>query len=252
MTVWSHAFETEATRLVERVVDGDAQAWRALLVQIAPMIEGWARGSRVLRRCRLSSEDDVRSVMVAVLERLAADDHANLRRFLSRTAAEPDPEDLVADVVRLGRLDEDVDPVRDDAVGTPLRAWLIRLVDFVARDHARERLGWVTAPGEPTKRDLHSDAPRLDAAPEPAARPPMTDRLTVAKLVAEVREHIATFPSEMQVALGMWLDDAALPEIAARLELADPARARARALVRAGQARLRERFRGRTPLLFAS
>jgi DNA-directed RNA polymerase specialized sigma24 family protein len=249
VTVWGQSFEAEATRLVERVVSGQTEAWRALLVRIAPIIEGWARGSRVLRCCRLSSEDDVRTVMVGVLERLADDDYANLRRFLSRTVVEAEPEDLIAEVVRLGRLDEDAEPERDDTVGTPFRAWLIRLVDFVARDHARERLGWVATPGEPTKRDLHTDAPRLDAAPEPAARPPMTDRLTVAKLVAEVREHIATFPSEMQVALGMWLDDVGLPEIAARLELADPSRARA--LIRAGQARLRERFRGRSPLLFA-
>jgi len=89
---------------------------------------------------------------------------------------------------------------------------------------------------------------RLDEAPEPGARPPMTDRLTMQKLVEEVQSYVATFPEDMRVALALWLDDLDHDEIAARLELDAT---RARALVRAGQARLRERFRGRSPLLFA-
>ena len=102
--------------------------------------------------------------------------------------------------------------------------------------------------GAPNKRDLHSDAGTLDDHPEPAARPPMTDRLTVSKLVAEVSQHIETFPAEMRIAVIMWLDDADPSEIAARLDLPDAGRAKA--LIRAGQARLRERFRGRSPVLF--
>jgi hypothetical protein len=77
----------------------------------------------------------------------------------------------------------------------------------------------------------------------------MTDRLTVARLVAEIEAHIATFPEDMQRAIALWLDDVPPADIAAELALPDVGRARA--LVRAGQARLRERFRGRSPLLFA-
>jgi DNA-directed RNA polymerase specialized sigma24 family protein len=246
---WDRAFEAETTAIVMRVVAGDRDAWRTLMVRLAPRIEGWAKGSRVLRRCRLAGEDDTRAVMVDVLERLAADEFANLRQFLAKgTLGEPPP-DLVAEIVRLGRLDEDADPERDESEGTPLRAWLLRLVDFAARDHVRRRLGWGAEPGEPTKRDLHTDAAPLDAAPEAAARPPMTDRLTVSKLVAEVHEVMATFPADMRSALALWLEDVEVAEIAAKLQLPDAARARA--LVRAGQARLRERFRGRSPLLFA-
>lgn len=249
---WDTTFESEVTALVVRVVDNDAAAWRTLMVRIAPHLEAWARASRVLRRCRLANEDDARSVMVDALERLAADGYANLQRFLAHTVP-PDieePDDLVTEVVRLGRLDEDDEAERGgDGPGTPFRAWLIRLVDFVARDHVRRRLGWVAQTGEPSKRDLHTDAQPLDAVPEQGVRPAMTDRLTVQKLVGEVRDFMTTFPEDMQQAILLWLDDVEPQEIAARLALADAQRARA--LVRAGQARLRERFRGRSPLLFA-
>jgi len=257
MTAWDQAFDAELRGLVGQIVtDRDVHAWRQLMVKIAPRLEAWARGSRVLRRCRLASDDDARTVMVDVLERLAVDDHANLRRFLShsgtpkRNAPDDDDDDLVAEVVRLGKLDEDDPPAPDDTASTPFRAWLLRLVDFTARDHVRRRLGWVAArPGEPTKRDLHTDASPLDGSPEPAMRPPMTDRLTIAKLVDEVRALLTTFPVEMSAALRLWLDDVDFGDIASQLDLTDAARARA--LVRAGQARLRERFRGRSPLLFA-
>jgi hypothetical protein len=53
----------------------------------------------------------------------------------------------------------------------------------------------------------------------------------------------------MRTAVTMWLDDAEPAEIAKKLDLPDPAKAKA--LIRAGQARLRERFRGRSPVLFA-
>lgn len=259
MSVWTAAFEGEVSTLVQRLVDSrDQQTWRALMVKIAPRLEGWARGNRLLRRCRLAGDDDARAVMVAVLERLAANDYENLRAFLAHTEEPPPENDLVAEVIRLGKLDADEGDVAEVGAvaplgvdldrGTPLRAWLLRLVDFTARDHVRRRLGWGARDGAPNKRDLHSDAAPLDQHPELAARPPMTDRLTVSKLVAEVSEHIATFPVDMRTAVIMWLDDADPAEIATRLDLPDPGRAKA--LIRAGQARLRERFRGRSPVLF--
>jgi len=190
--------------------------------------------------------------MVAVLERLAANDYENLRQFVAHSEPAAPEADLVADVLRLARLDEEAEAEADDEEadqGTPLRAWLLRLVDFTSRDHVRRRLGWGSREGAPSKRDLHTDAAPLDDHPEPAAHPAMTDRLTVAKLVAEVSAHIETFPADMRTAVTMWLDDADPAEIAATLELSDPSRAKA--LIRAGQARLRERFRGRSPVLFS-
>lgn len=199
------------------------------MVRIAPFIEAWARGNALLRRCRLASDDDVRAVMVAALERLAANDFENLKKF----AANGDPAAPAADV----------------SGDTRLRAWLLRLLDFTARDHVRKRLGWGAQPGGRTKRELHSDAVPLDEQRVPGARPPLTDRIFVARLVEEIVAYVATFPQAMRDALELWLDDLDPAEIAVRLELPDPARARA--LIRAGQARLRERFHGRSALLFA-
>ncbi len=253
MVAWTAKFEAEACALVERGVAGDLAAWRELMLRLAPRLEGWARANKTLRRCRLVSPDDARTVMVDVFERLATNDHANLKLFLARApVAEPEP-DLVSELLKLGKLDETdsdaAEPAHDEIRATPLRAWLLRLVDFAARDHVRHRLGWVAAPGQPSKRDLHSDAAPLDEQPERGTRPPMTDRLTVARLVAEVRSHLDSFPLEMRTAVLLWLDDVEPVDIARQLELEDASRARA--LVRAGQARLRERFRGRSPLLFA-
>ena len=104
---WNHAFEQEAVSLVQRVVAKDKAAWRTLMVKIAPRLEGWARHNRLLKRCRLSSDDDARAVMVTVLERLAANDYENLNNFLAHTEPAPPDDDLVAEVIRLSKLDDD-------------------------------------------------------------------------------------------------------------------------------------------------
>lgn len=242
---WDQSFDGECRALVERVVAGDRASWRTLLVKIAPRIEEWARGNRLLRRCRLAGDDDVRAVMVDVLERLASGEYANLKRFLARAEPDATPDELVTAVMKLGKLDED-EPRADDTAHTPLRAWLLRLVDFVARDHVRHRLGWTA---DASKRKVQSDHVPLSAAPDIGVRPPLTDRLTIARLVAEIQDYIATFPDDMRHAVLLWLDDDAPEDIATKLALVDAAKARA--LVRAAQARLRERFRGRSPLLFS-
>ncbi len=249
MSGWSTEVDASARALIAVVVDGGPgrlRAWQTLMTQIAPAIESWARGSRLLRRCRLAGDDDARAVMVDVLERLVANDHANLRAFVAREESILDDDDeLMREVERLGRLDDEPAVVDvDEATGTPVRAWLLRLTDYAARDHVRRRFGW--GAGGATKRDLHTDATPLDGAPEPAARPPLTDRLSVSKLVGDVLAYMATFPEAMRAAVLLWLDDQSFDEIAAELALADADKARA--LVRAGQARLRERFRGQAPL----
>lgn len=254
MSRWTREVDDRARALIDQVVaggDGRLGAWRGLMVTLAPHLEAWSRGNRLLRRCRLAGDDDARAVMVAVFERLAANDHANLRAFVAReAAAEADADALMADLARLGRLDEgDAAEADADAAPTddaPVKAWLLRLLDYVARDHVRRRFGWAEATDGPSKRDLGTDAARLDGVADAGARPPLTDRLTVGRLVAEVRAYMASFPAPMQAALDLWLDDHGFAEIAAALTLADADAARA--LVRAGQARLRERFRGRAPL----
>jgi DNA-directed RNA polymerase specialized sigma24 family protein len=255
VSAWTPAFEAETCALVDQILaSADQAAWRALMVRVAPSLETWARGNRLLKRCRLAGDDDARAVMVTVFERLAANDFENLRRFVARSEPPASAPDLVEEVLRLGKLDDDADTApaaaaaTDASRDTPLRAWLLRLVDFTARDHVRRRLGWGARDGL-SKRDVQSDAAPLEAADEPATRPPLTDRITVAKLIDEIVAYIATFPAPMATALRLWLDDHDPVEIAARLDLSDPARAKA--LIRAGQARLRERFHGRSPVLFA-
>lgn len=249
MIRWGAEQDERARALIDAVVAGGPSrlgSWRDLMALVAPHVEAWARASRLLRRCRLAGEDDARAVMVAVLERLAANDHANLRAFQKREARDAaERDELCEQLERLGRLEEDEPPAREGA-DAPAKAWLLRLVDYAARDHVRRRFGWGEAGDGPTKRDLHSDAMPLDTGAEVGARPPMTDRLTVSKLVDEVRAYMASFPAAMQAALALWLDDHGFDEIASELSLADAEKARA--LVRAGQARLRERFRGRAPL----
>jgi hypothetical protein len=96
-----------------------------------------------------------------------------------------------------------------------------------------------------SKRDLCTGAARLDAVTEPGERPAITDAITIGRLLEEITAHMRTFPEPMAEAVRLWLHDEPYDEIAARLGLDDAERGRA--LVRAGLARLRERFRGRWP-----
>jgi hypothetical protein len=118
---------------------------------------------------------------------------------------------------------------------------------------AIEDAGWsvVREPEAPaSKRDVGTDARRLHDVSEQGERPPITDLVAVRRLIAEVQAYMSTFPAPMQEALALWLEDHGFAEISARLSLGDPAQARA--MVRAGQARLRERFRGDWPALFGA
>ncbi len=262
-TPWTAAFDAECRALVATVCERGApggerdRAWRALLTRVGPRLEAWAAGSPLLRQTGLDGEDDVRAVMVAAIERLAAADFANLRRFLDHrpAATEAGPGD---DLDRLARLAEadgardpgdgaDADDGADDTRATPLRAWLLTLVKFVERDHVRARLGW----GEGDKRAVGTGAERLPTdGGGLGARPPVTDALTLARIAAELRAAMAAFPETMRAAVELWMHDESFDEIAARLGLDDGAAARA--LVRAGQARLREQFRDQVPLLFGA
>jgi DNA-directed RNA polymerase specialized sigma24 family protein len=262
--IWDLDFENRVTGIVARVCEralADLErerAWRQLLVLIAPHVERWANQSRILRRVGLTSEDEPREILALVLGRLAERGFANLANFLSRTPtlAALDPElELIEGLARLGRLREDEregstrrvdDDADDDATRTPFRAWLLTLVDYAVKDHVRHRLGWSVRPGEEsTKRDINTNAERLDNAPEEGARPPITDYLAMSRLVGEAHAFMDTFPAPMRDALRLWLDDEGYGAIADLLALSSADAAKA--LVRAGQARLRERFRGSWP-----
>ncbi|MCK6507003.1 hypothetical protein L6R53_27125 [Myxococcota bacterium] len=233
-----------------------AEAWRELLVFLCPHIESWARHSALLRRCRMANEDDARSVLVAVIERLAADDFANLRRFVARhPPIDLDvPGEEAQAICRLGKLGaafEDDDLASEPtAVDTPFRAWLLTLVGFCERDHVRRRLGW--SQGGPTRRDLHTDAVRQDDAAATLAmssNPRLTDLVSIRQMLEEIDAELCSYPAPMGAAVRLWSEGSSPAEVARQLSLENPEVARR--LVRAGQARLRARFRQRWSDTFA-
>jgi DNA-directed RNA polymerase specialized sigma24 family protein len=254
MTDWDQDFEAGCRERVLLACDGARPArereaaWKALLVRIAPFLERWAARAPVLRRSGLASEDDARAVLVAVLARLSARDFANLRAFLGAQPPTDDDAEIVESIVRLARADDEAterEPGAPD--GQPLRGWLFRLVRYCAADHVRERLGWSEGRGDGalTRRDVGTNADRLDGAAEPASRPPITDLVTCRRVLSEIRTHMDSFPADMRAALDRWLGDASFDEIARELGL--EGEAEARGLVRAGLARLRARFRDEWP-----
>jgi DNA-directed RNA polymerase specialized sigma24 family protein len=243
---WDATFDAECDRLVAAVCDAGLapdrreRAWQELMGRVGPHVEAWSRRSPILRQARLTGPDEARTVLVTVLERLADDDFANLRGYLARRPPPAGEGDLVDTIAR-------VCDAADDAGGdTRLEAWLRTLTRYLERDHVRRRLGG----GGGHKRGVTTDAAPLPTSGIAGERPPVTDTLAMAKVVAEVRAYMATFPSTMRIALERWLDDTGFDDIARELALPDAGRARA--LVRAGQARLRERFRDRVPAMFAA
>lgn len=257
---WSADFDRYCGRLIEHLLtpsleraERDAR-WRELIALVGPHVEAWARQSFVLRRYQLATEDDARTVLVATLGRLHADEFANLRTYLSRCPPGTERDRVETDtLVRLARLSlDDVQAealqqharAADDAIHTPLRAWLLTLLGYVIKDHVRQRLGWAREPGEaaPSKRDVNTNADRLEVGDVEGERPPVSDWVTMTRFIDEVNAFIATFPADMRAAIKMWLEDADFDEIATRLGDGITEK-RARDLVRAGKARLREQFR---------
>ena len=259
MLGWDLAFEKQCvahtTGLVNALQSNDRVcAWQSLLEMVAPHIEAWAQQSWMLKRYRINSEDDARTVLLGVLERMQAKDYANLRAFLASAAdPSPDPGPHAADAERLvwaARYDEleHEDPATGEPAtgepGTPFRAWLITLVRFCAADHVRRRVGWaLPRPGAPSsKRDVGTDAQRLtDLAPS-GTRPPVTDYIRLRRFIADVEAFAAGFPEDMQQALKAWLTGHNFKEMAAQGIAASPQAAEK--LVKAAKSRLREHFRG--------
>lgn len=268
---WDVILETSCNRLAERVCSRETSrdereaAWQALLLHVAPFVESRVKRSRVLRRMRLNGVDEVRAVLVEVIARLRERDFANLRQYLARREVEatPVPSAEVAEewdlIGRLTRAVASVDDEKDlseEARGdvsqdTPFRGWIVNLARYAMMNHIRRRLGYRVDDlhrNEATARNPASDALPLDAVPEAATRPPLTDLLAMKSALQEIREFLAELPAPMGDAVWLWCEDFDFENIAETLDLEDAEAARS--LVRAGNARLRHRFRGRWPELF--
>lgn len=258
--MWDSDFESRCVVLLREVLAQEGsvggEAWRALLTAVGPHVEEWAARSRVLRTFGLTTEDEPRAVLLRVVERMHAANHANLRSFVAdlgrRISTRPADEDGLAGFVRLAEaLDETMSPettsAQDDVARTPFRGWLRGLVDFAIADHARARLGRSprtpdSDAGSPTKRDVNSNAKRFSIGDEGAARPPITDDLTLRQVAGQIMAFARDqLPDQQRVALQLRLDDSSYSQIVAALGLTNEQAAVE--LVRAAKERLRARFR---------
>lgn len=213
-----------ATR-VRRASDGDTEAWRALQGQLEPTILAMARRHHGLRKARLADlPDDLAEVRTATFERLSRANFQNLRDFLQRNADNAD--DLTSS----------------------FDTWVYGTVDFVIREHLRNRFGRApklpadgSGPVRPSKQDLQSKAGRLDdAVLERAflATLGMTMKLTLGEVFAHIQRDFND--DEARAMRLYYAEERSFDEVAHALGLAD-AKA-AEKLIRRLNARLRYRF----------
>lgn len=169
--------------------------------------------------------DDVAEITASTFERLARSDFQNLKRFEAHHGAGAD------DAPWAQRFDD----------------WLYGVVDFVIREHLRKRFGRAPrpstpdAPKQPSKRDLQTQAGRLDDAALDRSflrTVGMTARLTAAEIFAHVARDFA--PAEAEAIRLYYAQDRSFEEIATALGLAAPKDAER--LIRKLNARLRYRF----------
>jgi DNA-directed RNA polymerase specialized sigma24 family protein len=263
-SAWDLRFERHCHELAGGVVGRQGperlRAWQSLLVAVAPHIETWAARQPSLRALRLTSEDELRAVLVRVVERLQRGQHESLRVFLEERGEAP----ATLERIRIETGDADLahrfsavalaaglteDEPQDDVVSTPLRAWIKGLVKYAALDHAVARLGRPQRAQTPSdtqvldKRLVNSGAKRFSEGDAGSMRPEITDLLTLKRVAGEIHEFIAErLPAEQQRALQLRLDDRSYVEIAAELSLSSASIAEQ--LVRAAKERLRAEFRG--------
>lgn len=222
-----------ADPLVLGVLYGDRAAW----FQLTLLIEDWV-SARVprhfrMRKARLDkSEDDLRDVLVDVLDRIDRDDFRALREYSARKqSALPD-----------------VRAASDGATRpTSFVSFLQGLVEFAVRDHVRKRYGRAprgsTEPVAPhlSKRDLHSWAVRptlMRSGVFGDARPAMTQTLTANAILKFAGE---TFDERELSVFRRYLDQASFEELADEFDLDGPLAARAE--IRRLKERLRAHFR---------
>lgn len=225
-----------ADPLVVGVVHGDRAAWFELTLHIEAFVEAHTPRHWRMRKARIAhSEDDVRDVLLATLERIDRDDFRSLRDYLERKQRElPD--------------------VRD-AAHNPLSfaSWLAGLLEFAIRDHVRKRYGRApSARGQAaeeeqgafpalSKRSLHSWAvhPTESQSGLYGSAAPGLSRLLTARSVLRYASEV--FDARELRFFERYLEHASFDELAQEFGLESPELARAEA--RRLKERLRARFR---------
>jgi DNA-directed RNA polymerase specialized sigma24 family protein len=191
-----------------------ADCWRSLFSHIAPYLESWCRGSAVLRRAGLRSEDDWRAVFVRAVERIVRHQFANLQAYVDHCAKRR----------------------TEGTLGnTPLEAWLRQLVRYAAGDEVSRFLSVKRiepAGGARTLEEL-ADGQRT---PD---RSLLTD-LDIRQRSIPIQRAIRELGEDQRAALAQRLGGASYDDIAAALATTSEA---ARHLVRAAKASLRRSLR---------
>ncbi len=197
---------------------GERATWSTLQELVLPTLERWARSHSGLKRRGLHrSEDDVRDVIVASLERLRRGGQAYL--------ASP-----------------------DQAAEGAFSRWLYGALDFAVRQHLRERFGRIrklpAEPGAlgPSKRDLNTLAGRYEEDEQALSRTGLTGEMTLRQVMTHVTR---TFARDEALALTLYIErDASFEEVSDVLGLGSAADAER--LIRKLKERLRVYFRDRS------
>ncbi|MDB4973541.1 MAG: hypothetical protein JWN48_1882 [Myxococcaceae bacterium] len=219
-----------ADPLVLGVVRGDRAAWVQLTILLETWVEDEVPRHWRMRKARLTgSEDDVRDVLLGVLERIDRDDFRALRQYLDRKL-------------------EEVPDVRAMVKQAPtFHGWLSGLLDFVIRDHVRHRYGRKrggrisvgTEDRVPSKRNMQSWAvhPQEGVHVFGAVRPELSRMMTARSIMSYAADTFG--PRELSV-FRRYLEQASFDELAEEFTLRDGQAARAE--IRRLKERLRARF----------
>ncbi len=236
-----HLDDLVADPLVLGVVRGDRSAWFQLTVYIEHWVSWRVPRHWRMRKAKLrDSEDDVRDVLLAVLERVGQDDFRALRQYLERKASE------VPDVRYEAAPGSEQTP-------TSFVAWLEGMVDFAIRDHVRKRYGrksvaTLREQREPktssptlTKRDLHSWAvhPTRPASGEFGRAHPAVSGVLTARAI--LRYAAESFNERELSVFRRYLEQASFEELSEEFELGGSKAAEAE--IRKLKERLRAHFR---------
>jgi hypothetical protein len=199
--------------LVPAAVAGDGEAWRRLWQGVEPRLGALVRKPRFAGRLS-TDEDDVRNILLEVMDRLHEDDFRRLRRYLAARADKP---------------------------GMTFMPWLIVVTKRIAVDYLRAHAEYLdkrrsdstASPGKWVERGSMPAPSRLDGG-----RPPVTNQGTA---LAMLRYAYDELPQDQIRALEQWILDRSFDDIASELGLGTAKDAER--MVRAALERLRRHFR---------
>ena len=197
--------------LVSDAASGNEAAWWLLWEEVEPKLERILRNPRVTGRL-CGNIDDIRNILVAVMDKLLADDRRRLRSYVEKKSNQKGgfPAWLAVVTKRVA-----IDYIRSHD-------------DYIDRRHKDESSAgmWVIAKELPSDSQLFGN------------RPPVTDR---GSALALLRYAYSTLPEDQMAALEMWILNKPYTDIAADLKVESAQDAHK--MVRAALERLRRRFR---------